>query len=171
MSIRLIHRCLLVAALGAFASRSPAVLGSANQVNESEVRIVRTYFGWREAASFKRISEYFNGKENTGDEIVLRTHPDQRGGYYFLVRLANGGAPVAARIVLHVVTPDTATPRVFTFNAALPGRVSVFDLGVTGDDWPGPKINAVAWRLDLIDETGRTLATEKSYLWDKPVGE
>jgi hypothetical protein len=146
-------------------------LPPAARAAEGGVRIVRTFFGWREAASFKRISEYFDGKENTGGEIVLRTHPDQRAGYYFLVRVDNSGAPLAARIVLRVFTPDGSAPRAFTFDTQLPGRESVFDLGLTGTDWPGRKINAVAWRLELLDATGRTLATDKSYLWDKPVGE
>jgi len=165
--MRVIRACLLVAAL---ATAAGAVRSAEATAKEGDVRIVRTFFGWREAASFKRISEYFDGKENTGGEIILRTHPDRRGGYYFLVRVANSGAPVAAHIVLHVVTPDAATPRTFTFTTALPGKEAVFDLGLTGSDWPDPKVHAVAWRLDVADDTGRTLATGKSYLWDKPVG-
>ena len=152
---------LTAAALSARSADVPAAGG---------VRVIRTYSGWRDAPSFKRISEYFTGRENTGGEIVLRTHPDERGGYYFLVRMANDGAPVAARIVLHVVTPDSATPRTFTFNTTLPGRESVLDLGLTGADWPDLKINAVAWRFDVLDGAGQILATGKSYLWDKPAG-
>ena len=134
------------------------------------VRIVHTLPGWREAASFKRISEYFTGRENTGGEIVQRTHPDQRAGYYFLVRIANDGPPVAVRIVLQVVAPGSVDPKTYTFNVALPERTSVLDLGLTGADWPGPRVNAVAWKLELTDEAGQPLASGKSYLWDKPAG-
>jgi hypothetical protein len=28
----------------------------------------------------------------------------------------------------------------------------------------------VAWRFDVLDGAGQTLATGKSYLWDKPAG-
>jgi hypothetical protein len=155
-----------------FASLVSAVALAAPAAGDAgALRVVRTYTGWREAASFKRISEYFTGRENSGGEIVLRTHPALRGGYYFLIRLANPGTPVAARIVLQVVTPDSATPRNFTFDATLPSHDSVLDLGLTGDDWPDPTVHAVAWRFDVFDGSGQTLATGKSYLWDKPAGD
>jgi hypothetical protein len=136
-----------------------------------DLKVVRVFSGWREAASFKRISEYFDGKENTGGEVLLRTHPDQRGGYYFLVRLDNPGAPVATKLHLYVVTPDSATPREFTFAAPVPGGQTVYNLGLTGADWPDSKINAVAWKLQVLDSSGKVIATEKSYLWEKPAGE
>jgi hypothetical protein len=137
---------------------------------DGAIHLVRTYTGWRDAASFKRISEYFTGKENTGGEIIVRTHPERRDGYYFLVRAVNEGASVAARIVIRVITPNSAVPRTFTFNTPLPGGTSLVDVGITGEDWPAQKINAVAWQLEMLDETGRVLATEKSYLWEKPDG-
>lgn len=137
----------------------------------AELRIVRVFTDWRDAASFKRISEYFDGKENTHGEVVLRTHPAQRGGYYFLVRLANAGAAREVQLRLLVVTPDSAAPREFIFPAALPGaRETVFNLGLTGTDWSDRKINAVAWKLDVLGGDGAVLATEKSYLWEKPAG-
>jgi hypothetical protein len=166
--MRAIRGCLLFAAFGACALDTRS---AETPAQEGGVRIIHTYTGWRDAASFKRISEYFDGKENTGGEIVLRTHPDQRGGYYFLVRIANPGAPFPSRIVLRIVTPDSATPRTFTFNPTLPAHDAVLELGLTGADWPDRKINAVAWRLDVFDDAGRMLATGKSYLWDKPAGE
>lgn len=168
VSFRVMRRIFLVAALGAglFAARG-AVAAPAGDT----VRIIHAFSGWRDAASFKRISEYFTGRENTGGEIVLRTHPDQRGGYYFLVRTANSGPPVAVRIRLSVVTPDHADPKNYSLDATLPAGDAVFDLGLTGPDWPGPRIHAVAWKLDIDDESGRMLAGTKSYLWDKPAGE
>ena len=63
----------------------------ASIASATELTIVHVYTGWRTAASFKRISEYLDGKEHTGGEAVLRTHPDQRGGFYFLVRAAKIG--------------------------------------------------------------------------------
>lgn len=136
----------------------------------SPLRIVRTFFGWRDASSFKRISEYFTGRENTGGEIVLRTHPDRRDGYYFLLRFENSGPAFSARMVLQVILPDNATPKTYKYTTTVPARSSLYDIGVTGPDWPGSKVNAVAWRLDVFDDAGRTLATGKSYLWEKPAG-
>ena len=136
----------------------------------AELKIVRTFSGWREAASFRRISEYFDGRENTGGQLVLRTHADQRSGYYFLVRVANTGAPLDARITLHLVKPTAATPAVHSFSTALPGGESVLNLGLTGPDWPDSKVHPVAWKLVIASADGRVLATEKSYLWEKPAG-
>ncbi len=153
VSLRVIRGCLLFLIAG---------LASASA---SDVSIVRVFTGWRDAASFKRISEYFNGRENTGGQAVLRTHPEERGGYYFLVRVVHRGAPIEAKIVLQVVMPGGDRPPSFTFPAAISGKNTVFNIGLTGADWPGPKVNPVAWKLDVLDASGTLLATEKSYLW------
>ncbi|MDQ5978712.1 MAG: hypothetical protein QG602_1686 [Verrucomicrobiota bacterium] len=136
----------------------------------SDLTIVRVYNGWRDAASFKRISEYFDGKENTGGEAVLRTRPDQRGGYYFLVRVTNPSGARAVTARLQVITQTDAQPQTFTFTPALKAGDTVFHLGLTGADWTDPKADPVAWKLELTDADGKTLATEKSYLWEKPAG-
>lgn len=141
---------------------------AATSLAAAEVRVVRVFTGWREATSFKRISEYFTGRENTGNEVVLRTQPASRGGYYFLVRTDNDGPARDARFILEVVTPGTTQPRQFEFNAALPAGNRVYQLGLTGVDWPDKTISAVAWKLELHDSAGALLATEKSYLWEKP---
>ncbi len=152
--IRALLLCLLLAATAA-----PA----------SAVEIARVYSGWRDAASFKRISEYFTGRENTGGQTVLRTHPEERAGYYFLVRL-NGvpaGSDLQARLtVIRPAAPDGLT---YNFSVRLAGETTVLNLGLTGPDWPDKDADAVAWKLDLLSADGaRVLATEKSYLWDKP---
>lgn len=158
MSLRVIRGCFLLLLLA---------LGSAQA---AELSIVRVFSGWRDAASFKRISEYFDGKENTGGEAVLRTHPDHRGGYYFLVRVTNPGParPVTAR--LQIITSADAKPQAFTFSPQLRTGDTVLHLGLTGSDWTDPKADPVAWRLDLTDSDGKVLAAEKSYLWEKPAG-
>lgn len=143
---------------------SPAVFGA-------ELTIARVYTGWREAASFKRISEYFDGKENTGGETVLRTHPDQRAGYYFLVRVKNPAGPRPVKADLEIITDTAAKPVAHHFTANLNSGDTVFHLGLTGNDWPGSAANPVAWKLDLTDADGNILATEKSYLWEKPATE
>lgn len=143
-------------------------LSSSNGAKEGEVTIARIFTGWRDAASFKRISEYFYARENTGGQLVMRTHPDQRAGYYFLVRLANPGAPLSVKINLQVISTTDAKPRTHTFAADLGSGKPVLNLGLTGDDWPDAKVNPVAWKLDVVAADGRVLATGKSYLWEKP---
>lgn len=134
----------------------------------AEVRVVRVFTGWRDAASFKRISEYFTGRENTGGQIVLRTQPAARGGYYFLVRTDNDGPARDIRFRLEVVTPGATQPRNFEFATHLPAGNAVYQLGLTGADWAASTISPMAWKLELVDAAGQTLATEKSYLWEKP---
>ena len=140
----------------------------ATLLSAAEPTIVRVFTGWRDAASFKRISEYFDGRENTGGETVLRTRPDQRGGYYFLVRAANPGAPLAVKVNVQLVMPSAAKPKEFTFPADLKSGSTVLNLGFTGTDWPDARTNPMAWKLELLSADGRVLAVEKSYLWEKP---
>jgi hypothetical protein len=135
----------------------------------AEAEFVRVWPEWRTAESFERIGEYFGRPENTGRDIILRTKSDVRAGYYFLVRVKSGGARPAARFELSVIRPDSPEPKVFTFPAALPERETVFQLGLTGPDWPaGRKGNPVAWKIALIDGNGAVLAEHKSFLWEKP---
>ena len=143
-------------------------LALAPSLAAADLALVRVTSGWRDAASFKRISEYFTGRENTGGEAVLRTHAEQRAGYYFLVRTENPGAPRTVTARLQVITDAAAQPRTYTFAPELRSGRTVFHLGLTGPDWPGAKADPVAWKLELIDAGGSILAVEKSYLWEKP---
>lgn len=143
-----------------------AVLATAAQA--AELTIVRVYPEWRDAASFKRISEYFNGHENTGGEQIVRTHPNQRAGYYFLVRVRNSGGPQQVKAHLTVINSLNAEPHAFDFPVELKARDTVFHLGLTGNDWNDSRLNPVAWKLDLLGADGQPLVTEKSYLWEKP---
>jgi hypothetical protein len=156
--------------LGCFAAIA-ATIFAAEPLADGSVSVAHVYTGWRDADSFKRISEYFNGRENTGGELILRTHPDQRGGYYFLARLLHSGAPVDTRIVLLVITPDSSAPKTFEFTTRLSSSATLLDLGLTGPDWPDPKIHAVAWKMDVFGADHKLLGTKKSYLWEKPSGE
>jgi hypothetical protein len=143
-------------------------LALAAVASAAELQVVRVFTGWRDAASFKRISEYFTGRENTGDEIVVRSQPAERSGYYFLVRLKSPGAPAAAKVAIQVVLPAAPQPRTFTFPVEIPAGKQVFNFGLTGTDWPERSTDAVAWKIDVTDANGAVLATEKSYLWEKP---
>jgi len=146
-----------------------AALPAIALAKEGDVTIVRVFTGWRDAASFKRISEYFNNQENTGRETLVRTHPDQRAGFYFLARVASPGPARAVKITVQLMTPTDAKAKTYTFAADLKSGTTVLDLGLTGSDWTDPKANPVAWKLDILSAEGDTLATEKSYLWEKPV--
>lgn len=165
MSLRLPSCSLWLAAGLALVA---AALPSPASANES-VTIVRAFTSWHDAAYFKHISEYFNGRENTHGEVMLRTHADQRAGYYFLVRTANPGAPVAVQLKVQLIAPTEPKLRNFIFPTELKSGETVLNLGLTGADWPDAKANPVAWKLDVVASDGCVLATAKSYLWEKPV--
>ena len=145
------------------------VLGSIGLARADEVRFVRVWPEWRDAVSFERISEYFTGKENPGSQVLLRSHPEIRSGFYFLARVTNSGpALTSAKVVLSVITPDSPKTKAYTFSAALPAGDTVFNLGLTGADWAGEKIHPVAWKIEVVATDGRLLGAAKSFLWEKP---
>ena len=145
------------------------LLGSLAGAHAAGVEFVRVWPEWREAASFERISEYFDGKENPGSQVLLRTHPDVRPGFYFLARVANTGtAEGPAKLVLSVIKPDSPRAKVYTFPIELPAGQTVFNVGLTGDDWAGPKVHPVAWKIEVVAADGRVLGVAKSFLWEKP---
>lgn len=145
------------------------LLGLAGISRAAEVEFVRVWPKWRDAESFERISEYFTGKENPGSQIMLRSQPTSRPGFYFLARVKNSGPALsAAKVVLSVIKPDSAQPKAYTFPVALPTGDTAFNVGLTGTDWVGPKINPVAWKIEVLATDGQLLAVKKSFLWEKP---
>jgi hypothetical protein len=135
----------------------------------ADVEIARVWPGWRDAASFKRISEYFTGLENDGTSIVRRTQIGQRAGLYFLVRVHHPRTGLeGAKFVLRVVAPDSPEPRTFEFPAGAGPGEHVYELGLTGTDWKGKRVEPVAWKLDLFSAGGAVLASAQSFLWAMP---
>jgi len=143
----------------------------APKARAANVEFIRVWPEWREAGSFMSISEYFTGHEVTGGWTVVRTHKESRAGYYFLARVKNPGAAAdGATFVLQVITPTSADPKTFRFPADIPKGSNVFELGLTGADWPGSTTHPVAWKLELHGADGRMLAEKASFLWEKPAG-
>lgn len=145
------------------------LLAASAWARAAEVELVRVWPGWREAASFERISEFFGGDEDHGREVVLRTRPASREGFYFLVRTRSGASLAGARFEVAVIGPDRPEPREHAFPAVVPAGGQVFQLGITGGDWPaGRERGPVAWKVTLRAADGRVLAEQKSFLWEKP---
>jgi hypothetical protein len=135
----------------------------------AEVEFVRVWSAWRDAEAFDSISEYFTGREKTGRGVIVRTHPDARGGFYYLIRVNRRAAPLpGAKFVLRIITPDSPDVKTYAFPVDLPARSTVFQLGLTGADWAGPDVHPVAWKLELVSADDRLLASEQSFLWSKP---
>jgi hypothetical protein len=146
-----------------------AVFALASLLSAAEVEFVRVWPQWRDADSFDRIGEYFGGKESSDKEIVLRTRAAERAGYYFLARVAAMAALNGTRFELQIIRPDAPEPKVFSFPTNVRAGGAVFELGLTGADWPkGKAAHPVAWRLALVAADGRVLTEQKSFLWEKP---
>ena len=152
-----------------FALTFALLLGSAGLSRAAEVEFVRVWPGWRDAASFERISEFFDGKENSGSQVLLRTQPEIRAGFYFLARAANSGSTQpSAKLILSIIKPASPRPVTYTFPIVLPAGETVFNVGLTGTDWVGPKVHPVAWKIEIVATDGRLLGVQKSFLWEKP---
>lgn len=145
-----------------------ALLALAPALCATDLRLVRVWPEWRAAESFARISEFFNGKENTGNQTLLRSQPKERAGYYFLIRTEAKAAFAGARVEVQVLLPGAAEPKKFSFPADLPAGQHVTLAGLTGADWPGEKTAPAAWRVAVLAADGTVLAEEKSFLWATP---
>jgi hypothetical protein len=168
VSLRRLLILLALAVTGAFPAAASAT-HDGPAVAPTELTIVRVQHEWRDAASFKRIAEYFDGKEHNGGEALRRSHPEERSGYYFFVRVKNPGALRPAKAALQVVTSTSAQAVSYEFPVELRAGDTVFNIGLTGADWPDPKLHPVAWKLNFVADDGHILATATSYLWEKPV--
>jgi hypothetical protein len=131
----------------------------------ADVSIVRVWPQYRTSESFRRISEYFSGSENLGNEAVLRTQADHRDGYYFLTRIHATDTQPGSSVVVEVVLPGSPAIHTFTFPADLAAKSRVYHLGVTGTDWPSAKTRPTAWRVSVRNASGATVASERSFLW------
>jgi hypothetical protein len=148
------------------------LLGLTGALRAAEVELIRVWPGWHDEEDFERISEYFgpaNAAPKQGREVVLRTRDSTRAGYYFLVRVRSPSALPEVKFELSVIRPDAVQPITFTLPTSLPARETVYQLGLTGADWPeGRKVHPVAWKLVLRNAGGQILAEHKSFLWEKP---
>jgi hypothetical protein len=135
----------------------------------ADLTFKRAWPEWHDSDSFQSLYEQQTGHELTGKWIVLRSQPAQRSGLYFLTRVLNPGGDVrGATFVVRVITLESVDTRVYSFPVFVPGGSRLFEIGLTGTDWKGPRAEPVAWEVELDAADGRVLAKKTSYLWEKP---
>lgn len=132
-----------------------------------EVKLVRVWPEYRDASSFVRIAEYFGGKEKA-PELIVRSRPESRDGYYFLARFKAPESLPGSILALEYILPGEDAARVQFFPIDLPKGSRAILAGLTGADWPGAKIEPTAWRLRLLGPAGAELARQQSFLWSLP---
>jgi len=121
-----------------------------------------------EKQTFLRISEYFDGKENTGNRLICRSKPDARAGLYLVFSLKESTRKLPSDLVARwqVISPQSPNPvehRITVPNERPRGK-DLF-VGLTGSDWPDPDARPVAWRFTLETSDGKVLLARKSFLW------
>jgi len=141
----------------------------------ADATIVRVWPLWHDADTFQSFYEYETKRELIGlwrgKWVVLRSHPEDRSGLYFLTRIKNPGPVLpAAAIVVRVIYPTSTDTKVFTFPVNVPAGKQLFEIGLTGMDWTSSHIMPVAWEVELQTPDGRVLDRKFSYLWEKPPG-
>jgi hypothetical protein len=129
----------------------------------------RVWPEWRDADSFQSFYEDHTGKELVGKWTMIRSQPSSRSGLYFLTRINNPGAAMrGATLVLRIISPESENTRTFSFLTDVPTGSRLFEIGLTGTDWTGAKVQPVAWDMELKGIDGRVVARKVSFLWEKP---
>ena len=123
---------------------------------------------YMETEEFKRISEYMTGEEYQGDRTIIRTQPDNRNGFYFVLILNKDirRLPHDSKVIGEAYVPHLVDLQTYTFNLP-PERASSNELflGITGTDWVDPQAVPSAWRFTIKDGNDRTIGTAQNYLW------
>jgi hypothetical protein len=135
----------------------------------ADVQLKRVWPQWYAGDSFQSLYEDRTGKELTGKRTLLRSRPDERAGLYFLTRVENTGSALpGTTFTVRVISPESTDTRVFNFPADVPAGSWLFQIGLTGKDWAGARIEPVAWEVELRSADGRILAQAHSFLWERP---
>jgi len=116
---------------------------------------------------FLRISEYFTGREPLTDRVYIRTMPEDRGGYYWILPVRSKMvAQQPLLIALSVQVPGDPAIRKFNLrpDRQLTKKQTLW-IGLTGSDWPDPDLPPVAWQLSILSEDGTAIETRESFLW------
>ena len=132
------------------------------------VRLQHVWPGYRSASSFVRIGEYFGFTPHESRRPVLRSQPDERAGFYWLVRTRATAAMPDASIELQVILPGQDRPTTHTFPTPLPDGSHATIVGLTGADWPDKNARPLAWKLRVLGPDNRELDAENSFLWSLP---
>ena len=132
-----------------------------------EVQLVRVWPDYRASESFTRVGEYFGGEERS-PELLVRSQPAARDGFYFLTRFKASEAVPGAVLAVETILPGSEVANVHFLSLDLPRGSRAVLAGLTGTDWPSASIKPTAWRVRLLSADGSELARQQSFLWALP---
>ncbi len=123
----------------------------------------------RTSADVRRIDDTFGRPESDGVHVSLRTDPTSRPGHYFFLQL-DLDPPQGSSLVLQVVRREGAPAErhVFPLVRQPVPPLGEYAVGLTGVHAGPEGWRPVAWRLSVVDASGRTLAARHSFLWGTP---
>ena len=135
------------------------------------LQIEDAYTRYIEETQQQRIGEFFTGREPVQGIIFLRSQKNERAGQYFIITLDKKARdlPPGTKIELRVVTTNSPEPR--SYNLLLgqtDSKSRQIYAGLTGSDWPSQHEQPLAWKISIIDATGKTIAESESFLWRYP---
>jgi len=145
----------------------PFFLAFGTALSAAEVKLVRVWPDYRTSQSFTRVGEYFGGVEKS-PELLVRSQPEARDGYYFLTRFRCSEAIPGAILAIETVLPGNEVAEVHFLSLDLPRGGRAVLAGLTGTDWPAATVVPTAWRLRLLSPGGAELARQQSFLWSLP---
>lgn len=123
----------------------------------------------RSGADTARINDTFGRPEDDGVHVSLRSDSLSREGHYFFLQF-DFDPPAGSSLVVQVVRRDGVAPErhVFPLVRGPVPPLGEYAVGLTGAHAGSDGWRPVAWRLSLVDASGRTLAARHSFLWGTP---
>jgi len=123
----------------------------------------------RSPADAARAADVLGAKEDHGSDVVFRTDPAARAGYYYFIKLEDA-PPADAKLVLQVVRTENIVAERYEFPARFrPGfPFGEYVIGLTGKQAGDARWRPIAWRVSVVDAKGKVLAAKHSFLWGTP---
>ena len=139
-----------------------AVLTITTTVSYASIQDLEQRFYSEEA--FTRISEYFNGVEDSGNRTIIRSDSNARTGHYITFTLS--ARYEIDHFKLEVYEPGSPEVKDYLFQpeSSIDPTRPIY-LGLTGEKWLEKANPPVAYKLSLIGRNGEVLQSASSFLW------
>ena len=123
------------------------------------------YSQFRDADSFKRISEHMSGEENPGRYAIARTHPENRRGHYIALKIDSSDQPNQWKTIrIQIVRPGEQDAISYDLPISVKGKTRAL-IGLTDSYWSDGEHAPLAWKAEMLDSQGNTVSSAQSFLW------
>ena len=123
------------------------------------------YSQFRDADSFKRISEHMSGEENPGRYAIARTHPENRSGHYIALKIESSDQPNHWKTIrIQIVRPGGQDVISYDLPISVQGKSRAL-IGLTDSYWSDGERAPLAWKAEMLDAQGNIVSSAQSFLW------